>query len=183
MMKPKEGQWENIDVGGEKRTYHVKCREDDKHRYVLELRWKTNLPTKKIIAILLNPSKADSGDSDPTSRNLIRLLKDYSFIVLCNLYPHRSPQPKKAILDNEIAKKFNDKILKKYIDKFDEIFCGWGGNKLKITKGLYDKRIDEIFQMLKGKILWKKKGSLINGKYPRHPGYISCEGDIEPYTT
>ena len=126
MMKPKEGQWEKIVVDGKERTYHTKCWEDDKHRYILELKREINLPTKKILVILLNPSDADSEKPDPTSENLVRLLKNYNWISILNLYPCRSSKPEHISLNNEDANKENDKKLKEYIDEFDEIFCGWG---------------------------------------------------------
>lgn len=69
--------------------------EDRVHRFLLWRNWEPLLPQMMVIG--LNPSTADEELDDPTIRRCIGFARDlgYGGLIMANVFPYRSTDPKK----------------------------------------------------------------------------------------
>jgi len=179
-------------ISGDTHKFKVKCcqSKDTLYRYTLEvIMGEDGTNFKGVMAVLLNPSNAGLRNKkgriklDRSSRNLIRLcyLKGYTFLVICNLFPYRAPNPEKLVIGDETLK-LNDDILKKYVSNYSEVICAWGeGHKIK--RSYYRNRIEKIKKILNNTKLLKIGDSMVKNEYPRHPCWINpYEENLVPYS-
>lgn len=176
-MEDGKGEW-TVNVFGTKQTFEIECNpifEDGSNlRYILKIfpKNKTQIK-KKILVIMLNPSKASEKKSDPTCRTLINLCdwNNYNSITIWNIYPWRSQKVGKFQCDNELEIEANDKKLGEYIVKFKEVLCAWGKANGIWNRNSYDARVQKVIKNLNNKKLKKLGSDLVDGKYPHHPLY------------
>lgn len=154
-------------------------------RYRLDIELKNGDNEKAVHLMMINPSKANEEISDNTLNRIIKyvslnnaagVLQDIGKIIITNLYVVCETYPEKV--DEYISvqsldfvkgidadgKYNNDTIIEMANKEAQLIIIAWG-------KGYifdYDKRIQEIFSLMKNKEIYQMEDLTQEG-YPRHP--------------
>lgn len=121
-----EWSWADLSVCGE-------------YRWALGRRWLASKPM--ILWIMLNPSTADHNDNDPTIRRIIDFSQrwGYGALVVCNLYPMRSPVPDNLFMGDRKKNLgpdgTNDYNIMKFTEEAAMIMCAWGAHGQKLGQG------------------------------------------------
>lgn len=159
---------------------------DDNYRYWLKISFKNRTNSKTLCVILKNPSVATDKRCDNTVSKVCNVAKSngYSEVIILNLFPYRSPQPK-AVLDFYKMPDFESKmkdnlcIIQKECKENDVIFA-WGTNTIsssKCCKNKYDSAICDVISAIKSKTYYVMrcscKNRMCNGqhsniRYPLH---------------
>lgn len=125
------------------------------HRYFLIRVWDNTLPI--INYIMLNPSKADSIDDDPTTRKLIHYTKQegYGGYVVTNLCSFRTPKPeilRQSYLNGEQVYDNETNIYTRYwLKHCDKHVLAWGNEgtwypeRMKFVKKLITQTDTDVF--------------------------------------
>ena len=135
---------------------------DRKYRYALTRVWDIHKPM--VLFIMLNPSKANAIQNDPTITRVIGFSKRWGFgkVVVCNLFAYCATQPTDLFKQKKPIGKFNDYWIGKFSKEAHQVILAYGnhGNfqerHLEILK-----RIDQPFCI---KISLKEM--------PMHPLYL-----------
>lgn len=154
-------------------------------RYRLDIELKNGDNEKAVHLMMINPSKANEEISDNTLNRIIKyvslnnvagVLQDIGKIIITNLYVVCETYPEKVdeyitvqSLDfvkgiDADGKYNNDTIIEMANKEAQLIIIAWG-------KGYifdYDKRIQEIFSLMKNKVIYQMEDLTQEG-YPRHP--------------
>lgn len=153
----------------------------NKYRYRLYRKWGEG---KMVLAIMLNPSKADCVKSDNTVTNITNFFCDRHFksLTILNLFSFMSTDCELLIYANESYEKKNLEILNDECEKADEILVGWGQlcGKGKLKKEYLKSKEIKALEMLKR---YKEKTYCFrdeNGT-ERHPVIISERWSYEKY--
>lgn len=143
-----------------------------KRRYFLEKRWSEG--DRILVAIMMNPSKADEKTGDDTVNQLINQARsrDYNALYILNLSTKVEGTSCKLKMSDFDYDKLNWSFIKAACETTnDTIFIGWG---MKGQKGLkrqlkQDKKRNELYQLLsqfKNRYAcYELKGSLSKNKY------------------
>lgn len=154
-------------------------------RYKLDIELKNGDNEKAVHLMMINPSKANEEISDNTLNRIIKyvslnnaagILQDIGKIIITNLYVVCETYPEKVDeyisvqsldfvkgIDSD-GKYNNDTIIEMANKEAQLIIIAWG-------KGYifdYDKRIQEIFSLMKNKEIYQMEDLTQEG-YPRHP--------------
>lgn len=101
----------------------------ERYRYVLTRTWDPALPV--LVFCMLNPSKADAAQDDPTIRRCMGFAKREGCggIAVVNLFAWRSPDPDKLpILDTEASGPDNDRhVAETSTDR--RVVVAWGAHR------------------------------------------------------
>ncbi len=142
-------------------------------RYSITRKWRPL--GRKLLYILLNPSKATEEISDPT---LVRcqnraMFLGYKQFRVCNLFALRSTNPSLLKIAPDIIGYYNDEILCESIAWADDIICSWGnwgtirGRNLKVKSILQNSK-KPVYHL-----------GLTKKNQPKHLLYIGF--DMRPY--
>ena len=139
-------------------------------RESLSVKWDSDSNrTEKIVAIGINPSTAQNGESDVTMTKLCRFLDMYGFdnVTMLNLY--ESVTPNQSEINKKTKTDFSKK--KKIFDTADIILLVWGvdgNNEDKAnTIPILTEYADKLYCIRNPK-----------GKYPAHPSRMSYQSEI-----
>jgi len=101
--------------------------EDGVYRYELRRRWAAG---DLVLWVMLNPSTADEFEDDPTIRRCIGFSRRWGFggIVVCNLFAHRSTDPKVLKLLDYPEGPENWRTIRKAATECSKTVCGWGAH-------------------------------------------------------
>ena len=101
---------------------------DKKYRYSLSRKWSEK---KQVLFILLNPSKGDGIDDDPTIRRLISISKNlgYGGFEVVNLYTIINPKRNKLYEKKRKFSAKNKKLIAKLVARHKTIIYGWGATE------------------------------------------------------
>ena len=163
------------DPNGEKLRYYLAIKLDNiKNVKVKE----TSAKKSKLVAIMMNPSKANKSQSDRTVNKIIRIAKKYGYeeVSIYNSIPfYETKSSKLGSVTEKLAKKFGKKnfqlILKENLEmimsiinsKDIDILLATGNPKIDLIK----EQMDEIYLKLKGKeVLYYKENK---SGYFSHP--------------
>ena len=141
-----------------------------KYRYAL---WRTWAQSKPIVNfLLLNPSKADAKEGDPTCTRCINFAKSWGFggLSIGNPFGFRATKRKDMKAADDPIGPDNDKWLLKLATEAEIVVCGWG------TDGAFKGRDQEVKKLLSGHKLYYLELTL--GNHPGHPLYL--KGDLKP---
>ena len=146
---------------------------DKKNRYLFGEEGKKNL-----ICVGVNPSVAEPGKLDPTSRAVKNraLSLGYDGWIIINIYPQRATKPtdlKREI--DEDAHTINIRYVKSILGKSDIIWGAWGSS-INRRKYLRECMVD-VCSILVDKT-WITLGPRSIDGHPHHPLYLS--NDIDP---
>lgn len=144
-------------------------------RESLSVKWDSNSNrTEKIVAIGINPSTAQNGESDTTMTKLCRFLDMYGFnnVTMLNLYESVTPNQFEI---NKITK--TDFSTKKNVfESADVILLVWGVDGNNEDKGntvsVLTEYADKLYCIRNPK-----------GKYPAHPSRMSYQSEIIPLSS
>lgn len=167
-------------------------------RYRLDIELKNGDNEKAVHLMMINPSKANEEISDNTLNRIIKyvslnnvagVLQDIGKIIITNLYVVCETYPEKV--DEYISvqsldfvkgidadgKYNNDTIIEMANKEAQLIIIAWG-------KGYifdYDKRIQEIFSLMKNKEIYQMEDLTQEG-YPRHPRTWAYSWKLKRYS-
>jgi|GEM_PF-1867692 len=154
-------------------------------RYRLDIELKNGDNEKAVHLMMINPSKANEEISDNTLNRIIKyislnnaagVLQDIGKIIITNLYVVCETYPEKVdeyisaqsldfVKGIDADGKYNNDLIIEMANKEAQlIIIAWG-------KGYifdYDKRIQEIFSLMKNKEIYQMEDLTQEG-YPRHP--------------
>ena len=101
---------------------------DKKYRYSLSRKWSEK---EQVLFILLNPSKGDDIDDDPTIRRLISISKNlgYGGFEVVNLYTIINPKRNKLYEKKRKFSEKNKKLIAKLVARHKTIIYGWGATE------------------------------------------------------
>ena len=103
--------------------------ENKKYRYVLKRKWGTN-DDNFVNFVLLNPSKADENEDDPTVNRCIKFAKSWGYdgIWVTNLFAYRATKPKNMKKADDPVGEKNDSYILEYAEKSKKIVVAWGND-------------------------------------------------------
>lgn len=133
---------------------------------------------KVALVVMMNPSKADSDNSDPTVNNVLTRIynecPDVAAVVITNLYPLYETYSSSLAL-HEQQSTINLQKIHETLAFVDFALLGWGkpqnttAEKLKEMK--YHEHAHRVVKMLqKANLSAYKVGELREGLYPKHLG-------------
>ncbi len=153
-------------------------------RYLLEIPLKIR-SDKSILVIMKNPSKANQRKSDLTINRVLKFCYNHHYrkVYIMNLYAYYSTDSNRIASLIKTGKelhaigKDNDKILKEYVQKVDEVIVGWGSNTFNCTAA-YKNRIKQVTEIVRDKKLYSVQSVSKCGWYPRHGQIWSVNSHI-----
>ena len=85
---------------------------------------------RRLLFIMLNPSKADNEKDDATIKKCIEIAKnsDFGILEVVNLYAFRAPKQKDLWKQERRKGKGNDKYIRKALENADRVILAWGSS-------------------------------------------------------
>lgn len=137
------------------------------------------VPRRTLLFILLNPSKADAVETDPTIEKLMKYARREGAhrLSVVNLFAYRETDSRRLAKRHaegiDLVGPENNAAILERVSLADMTVCGWG------NEGLIADRQAEVLRMLGTAELWcfrkNKNGS------PIHPLYLSDSAPLVPY--
>ncbi len=135
------------------------------YRYLLRREWDSDAP--RVVFVMLNPSRADAVQDDPTLRRCIKFAQDWGYgsLEIVNLFAYRATDPIELKKASDPVGVENDNYLQKAAEGTHQIIVAWGNH------GIFKNRCQEVLELL----------SRVNQIYclgvtqqgcPRHPLYV-----------
>ncbi len=146
-----------------------------RYRYVLIRCWDESLP--QLIAIGLNPSKADESTNDNTVRKLIVLAKRWGYgrLVLLNLFAWRSTDRSAIATAPDPVGPENDAALERYCTPGRKVLVAWGNDGWRLAR---DQKVLHRLQAI-GCDVWSL-GVTKEGR-PKHCLYLANDTPLRPW--
>lgn len=117
------------------------------YRYELHRIWEINKPI--VMFIMLNPSKADANNDDPTIRRCIDFAMRWGYggIMVGNLFAYRATKPEELLSCIDPEGYDNSWHLVHMADKCKKIVCAWGNAPIikKLRANLKQLNNDRLF--------------------------------------
>ncbi|MCT7983108.1 DUF1643 domain-containing protein [Laspinema sp. A4] len=141
------------------------------YRYSLWREWDPN--ASRVAFVMLNPSRADATNDDPTVRRCISFAQSWGYgsLEVVNLFAYRASKPAELKKVRDPIGLENDYYLEKAIKSADKLIVAWGNN------GMFKNRCREVLDCLTSFDELYCLGITQRG-YPRHPLYV--KGNIKP---
>ena len=141
----------------------------EKYRYDLTRTWEDT--GKRLLYIMLNPSKADELRNDPTVERCERRARalGYGAFRVTNIFAWRDTDPHAMRRAKKPVGPENDAILKESCDWADGILAAWGTHGAHMDRGPQCARILLAQQTPLFHLGLTKDG------HPRHPLYVSYQ--------
>ena len=161
----------------------AKISECGKYRYELTREWSSSgraphtAKEGQVIFCLLNPSKADAKEDDPTIRRCIGFAQEWSYsrLVVVNLYAYRATNPKKLLKCSDPVGESNDKYILKNAKEADLFIAGWGRKR----KGLV--RDQFVLDILRSSGIFIHALGVNDDGTPKHPSRLNKNAVPRPY--
>lgn len=149
--------------------------EDRRYRYLLRRR--VGESEKRVLFIMLNPSKADEERNDATIRRCIGFARDWGYgcLEVVNLFALMSTDPKGLLETDDPVGPDNDAAIRAALESADTVVLAWGNHGLD-----HEKRAAEVTAMA-----WEAArpcclGLTVKGA-PRHPLRLPRTATLEPF--
>ena len=147
------------------------------YRYCLGRRW--FLSGSEVTFIMLNPSRADATQDDPTLRACMQFAQRWHFgsLTVVNLFGYCTSHP------NELKKVAdpigceNDRYLIEAVRRAQQVVLAWG------NEGSLWARDRTVIQLLKAYQPKLSYLQLNRSGQPRHPLYVRRDTPLTPYTS
>jgi hypothetical protein len=145
---------------------------NNKYRYALGRCFFTVPGNKNVSFVMLNPSTADAGVSDPTVRRCEGYAKLWGFnqLTVLNIFALRSTDPKKLYSDPDPVGPDNDENILAACRRSDLVVCAWG------VHGKFMGRGEKVLKLVKKFDPTYLK--LTKDGIPSHPLYL--KGSLKP---
>lgn len=142
------------------------------YRFRLERVWDDSKPTCGLF--MLNPSRADWEQDDPTIRRGVGFSKreGCGALVVGNLYNFRATKPVELLRADDPLGPDADMYLREALAVIDgPVIAGWGAHPMAV------RRAAEVAKILgpRAMCLGKTKDG-----HPRHPLYVRADKELEP---
>lgn len=146
------------------------------YRYALTRVWDGS--GKRLLFIMLNPSKATEVANDPTIERCERRSKllGYGGFRVCNLFALRETDPARLKLSKQPEGSANNAQLVEAFEWCDDILCSWGVHGSHRDQAA---KLSPLFKNARKPLL--ALGVTKHG-HPRHPLYVSYKTNPEPFT-
>ncbi|WP_439150031.1 DUF1643 domain-containing protein [Sulfitobacter sp.] len=146
------------------------------YRYSLTRVWETS--GKRLLFVMLNPSKATEVDNDPTVERCERRARALGFgaFQVTNIFAFRETNPKLMRQADDPVGPDNDQILREGVAWADVVIAAWG------THGAHLGRGTEVAQFLRRLDAPLHHLGLSIAGHPKHPLYISYSRQPEVWT-
>ena len=149
--------------------------EDRRYRYLL--RRQVGESSRRVLFIMLNPSRADETRNDATIRRCIGFAQDWGFGLLdvVNMFALMSTDPAALLNTKDPVGPDNDAAIRAALESADTVVLAWGNHGLD-----HEKRAAEVTTMA-----WKAArpcclGLTVKGA-PRHPLRLPKTATLEPF--
>ncbi len=141
--------------------------ECDRYRYALSRVWDTD--GRRVLYIMLNPSKATELANDPTIERCERRARalGYGGFRVCNLFGLRETDPARLKRARHPEGPDNMAQIETALDWTDDVLCAWG------VHGVHRDQSAAVLGLLVRSPKPKLVLGLTKGGHPRHPLYIS----------
>jgi hypothetical protein len=140
------------------------------HRYRLWRVWDATKP--RVLFVMLNPSRADGQQDDPTIRRCVGFARDLGY----GSFSYRATTPKELFawfhMGNSIVTPANDLHIKDAVQRAQFVVAAWG------THGGYLDRDKVVFALLRE----PHALGLTEAGFPRHPLYLPKDAQPFPYS-
>lgn len=148
----------------------------ERYRYALTRTWEPG--GKRLLYIMLNPSKATELANDPTIERCERRAKQlgYSAFRVCNLFALRETDPARLKRAKRPEGPDNTAQLSAGFDWCDEVLCAWGVHGAHRDQA---SKLMPLFQQT-GKPLLAL--GVTKDRHPRHPLYVSYKTKPTTFT-
>ena len=145
------------------------------YRYALTRTWDAS--GRRLLYIMLNPSRATERQNDPTIERCERRARalGYGAFRACNLFALRETDPANLKRHDAPEGPDNDLVLLDSCLWGDAILCAWG------VHGVHRGRADHIEAMLRATKEPLLSLGLTRQGHPRHPLYVSYATRPEPW--
>ncbi|WP_238884509.1 DUF1643 domain-containing protein [Clostridium sp. YIM B02551] len=171
----------------ESKMHYVKSAKGNEYRYSLYRDWredKSNPKDKKIIAIMLNPSKAKCVEGDNTITNITNYFSEDGFerLTVYNLFALMSTNPQELKNREILYEEKNIELIKeglKDINSEDIILIGWG--RIDGEAKYIREQANKVLRLLENHIENLRCFKDKKGIMPRHPVIIGKEWTLPHY--
>lgn len=158
-----------------------------RYRYSLTRWWEgdTNKALRSRVAwVMLNPSKADALEDDPTIGRVTGFSKAWghtSFEVV-NPFAYRTPDPEHLWSRRcDIVGRMNDAYIRQAIHNADRVVVAWGTGGAKADRAVMAERVAQVVAMMRPHgIRAQCLGTNQDGS-PKHPLYLRADTKLEPW--
>ncbi len=149
--------------------------EDRRYRYLLRRR--VGESEKRVLFIMLNPSKADEERNDATIRRCIGFARDWGYgcLEVVNLFALMSTDPKALLETDDPVDPDNDAAIRAALESADTVVLAWGNHGLD-----HEKRAAEVTAMACRVARPCCLGLTVKGA-PRHPLRLPRTTALEPF--
>lgn len=102
--------------------------DDRKYRYLLGRRISDS--PRRLLFIMLNPSRADKTEDDPTIKKCSEIAKesDFGILQVVNLYAFSAPKQTDLWQQKSPKGKDNDKYIREALESADRVILAWGSS-------------------------------------------------------
>ena len=147
----------------------------ERYRYALTRTW--DAPGKRVLFVMLNPSKATEYANDPTIERCERRAQKlgYGSFAVCNLFALRETDPARLKRAKRPEGPENTAQINRALTWCDDVLCAWGVHGAHLDQA---KTLLPVF-LNSGKPLLAL-GTTKDG-HPRHPLYVSYATQPHPY--
>ena len=144
------------------------------YRYALTRVW--NPKGRRLLYVMLNPSKATEQTNDPTIERCERRARrlGYGAFRACNIFALRETDPARLKAATHPEGPDNPAELTRAVDWSDDVLCAWG------VHGAHRGQGNRVFETLRAIDRPLLTFGLTKDGHPRHPLYISY--DVMPQT-
>lgn len=136
------------------------------YRYALTREWDPR--GKRVLFVMLNPSKATEVQNDPTVERCERRARHlgYGAFRVTNIFAYRATDPRDMRAADDPIGPENDGILHESVAWADQVIAAWG------VHGAHRGRGPEVAQMLQGLGTPLAHLGLSKDGHPKHPLYL-----------
>ena len=137
------------------------------YRYALTRTW--DVDGRRLLFIMLNPSKATEVQNDPTIERCERRARalGYGSFRACNIFALRETDPHKMRKHSDPNGPENDIVLLEACEWADDVLCAWGAHGTHLGRGW---QVEETLRKADFNLLSLGQ---TKGGHPRHPLYIA----------
>lgn len=148
---------------------------DRRYRYLLRRRVAES--QKRVLFVMLNPSKADEERNDPTIRRCIGFARSWGFGILevVNLFALMSTYPKALLKADDPVGPDNDAAIRAALESTDTVVLAWGNHGLD-----HENRAAEVTAMARKATRPSCLGLTMKGA-PRHPLRLPKTTTLTPF--
>lgn len=160
-------------VGGKPLYFDMGALIDEDYRYSLWRRWDASLPT--LVFLMLNPSKADGRQDDPTIRRVVGYARrwGYGAVEVINLFAFRSTLPGNLVYEADPIGPDNDNYILaaclRAKKEGSEVVAAWGTFPQFKRGSLHARRDRYVERMLAREGITLTCLGVTKDGFPKHP--------------